>query len=100
MWNEMSNTAILAEIGKRVKEVRIRRNLKQEELAHRAGISRNVVNRLEAGEPITTLNLLRVLRTLDMLENLEALLPTQPISPNVMRKLIGKTKMRVRKKES
>lgn len=98
MWIEMSNSAILAEIGKRTKEARIQQNFQQEELAERAGVSRTVISRLENGDSITTPNLIRILRALNMLENIENLFPTQPISPNMMKKLKGKTKLRVRKK--
>jgi DNA-binding XRE family transcriptional regulator len=34
-------------VGNRLKALRIRRALTQEELAHRAGLSKNAVNRLE-----------------------------------------------------
>lgn len=88
--------AILEEIGNRLKEYRIRKNLQQKELAENAGISLDTVVRMERGSSITTEKFLRILRVLDMLENLEEFIPDPPISPILMRKLQGKKRFRVR----
>lgn len=96
MWTEKSNLAILAEIGNRLKEYRIRKNLQQKEIAENAGISLDTVIRMERGSSITTEKFLRILRVLDMLENLEEFIPDPPLSPILMRKLKGKKRFRVR----
>lgn len=96
MWTEKSNLAILEEIGNRLKEYRIRKNLQQKELAENAGISLDTIVRMERGSSITTEKFLRILRVLDMLENLEEFIPDPPISPILMRKLQGKKRFRVR----
>lgn len=96
MWTEKSNLAILAEIGNRLKEYRIRKNLQQKEIAENAGISLDTVVRMERGSSITTEKFLRILRVLDMLENLEEFIPDPPLSPILMRKLKGKKRFRVR----
>lgn len=88
--------AILEEIGNRLKEYRIRKNLQQKELAENAGISLDTIVRMERGSSITTEKFLRILRVLDMLENLEEFIPDPPISPILMRKLQGKKRFRVR----
>lgn len=88
--------AILAEIGNRLKEYRIRKNIQQKELAENAGISLDTVVRMERGSSITIEKLLRILRVLDMLENLEEFIPEPPLSPILMRKLQGKKRYRVR----
>lgn len=97
MWTEMSNQAILLEIGKRIREIRIRKNIQQKELSERSGVSLSTVIRLENGSTIALDNLLCILRTLDMLENIEYFLPHPPVSPILMRKLQGRKKQRVRK---
>ena len=97
MWTEMSNQAILLEIGKRLREMRIRKNLQQKELAELSGVSLTAVVRLEKGDAVTFEKMIRILRTLDMLENLELFIPKPPVSPILMRKLQGKKKIRVRK---
>ncbi len=38
-------------VGDRLRAARIQANLTQEDLAHRAGVSRNVVQRIERGDP-------------------------------------------------
>lgn len=97
MWTEMSNQAILLEIGKRVKDARIRKNIQQKELAIGSGIGLSTVTRLERGDTIALEKLIRILRYMDMLENLELLFPKPSISPILMRKLQGKKRIRVRK---
>ena len=97
MWTEMSNQAILLEIGKRLREMRIRKNLQQKELAELSGVSLTTVVRLEKGDAVTFEKMIRILRMLDMLENLELFIPKPPVSPILMRKLQGKKKIRVRK---
>ncbi len=96
MWTERSNLAILREIGQRLKEYRIRKNLQQKELATFAGISLDTVARLEHGSPISMEKFIRVLRALDMLENFDLLVPEPPISPILLQKLKGRKKYRVR----
>lgn len=49
MWTEMSNQAILLEIGERVKNIRIKKNIQQKELAAGSGVGLSTVIRLEIG---------------------------------------------------
>ncbi len=93
----MSDPAILAKLGSRIKELRIRQNLQQGEMASRAGVSLFTISKIEKGEPVNMTMFLKVLRTLNLLENLDQLVPEPPISPLLLRKLKGKTKIRVRK---
>jgi len=48
-------------VGDRLKTLRIRRALTQEELAERAGLSKNAVNRLEVGKAEPRMSTLRKL---------------------------------------
>ncbi len=70
-----SDTAVLAELGGRVAQVRIGLNLTQAELAREAGVGKRTLERLEAGEPTQSPTLIRVLRALGLLSNLELLVP-------------------------
>lgn len=90
----MSDKAILAEIGTRLKGKRLRKNLSQQELAERAGLSRNTISDMESGGSTTFHNFIRTLRALDALDELEHLLPEPGISPVQMVRLKGKTRMR------
>lgn len=96
MWTERTNGAILMEMGIRLKEYRIRKNIQQKELAENAGVSLDTVVRLEKGSSVTLEKLLRILRALDMLENIEEFIPKPPISPILIQKWQGKKKYRVR----
>lgn len=96
MWTGKSNMAIMEEIGSRLKEYRIRKNLQQKELAVNAGVGLDTVVRLERGSNISTEKFIRILRALDMLENIEEFIPEPPISPILMRDLKGKKRYRVR----
>ena len=98
MWTEMSNQAILLEIGRRVRDIRIRKNIQQKELATGSGVGLSTVIRLEKGDTIAVEKLICILRYMDMLENLENLFPKPVLSPILMRKLQGKNRIRVRKK--
>jgi len=90
----MSDDAILAELGQRVARLRLNRNLKQDELALEAGISRKTLSRLENGHPVDTANLIRVLRALGQLAHLDTLLPPAEISPVDLARLQGRQRQR------
>lgn len=93
---EASDTAILKEAGRRIRDIRIRQGLRQEDLAVKSGIGLSSVSKIEKGEPVSIALLLPVLRTLNLLDGLDLLIPESGISPIQMRKLRGKTRQRVR----
>ena len=98
MWLEMSTHGALETIGERLKEIRLRKNLTQEEIALRAGISKLSVVNAEAGKNISLATLIAILRQLSMIENLELLIPEPTISPILMKKLKGKKRFRASNK--
>lgn len=98
MWIEMSGPGAMKTIGERIKEFRLRKNITQEEIAIRAGISKLSVINAEAGKNISLATLIAILRQLGMIENLEQLIPEPPISPILMKKLKGKKKYRASNK--
>ncbi len=78
----LTDTSILLELGKRITRIRLEKNLRQTDLAHEAGVSRNTIARLESGEVATQLvNFLRVCRALGVLDRLETLLPEAKVGP-------------------
>ena len=79
--NELTDDAVLAEVGARVARWRLDRNLTQRELADEAGLSRITVARAEGGQSVTFSALVRILRALGLLENMEALVPQPLPSP-------------------
>lgn len=89
-----SDDTILEELGKRIGQYRLNRNLTQNALATEAGVSERTVQRAEHGRTVQTTNLIRILRALNLVENLEALIPQQPISPIQQFKRKGKRRKR------
>ncbi len=75
---------LVALLGERVRELRLREDIAQTVLAARSGISLKAVKNLENGTGATVTSLLRVLRTLGQTEWIEALGPKVTISPMQM----------------
>jgi transcriptional regulator with XRE-family HTH domain len=72
---------IQAEVGARLRDYRLARNLTQQALAERAGLSRRAVYAVETGQDPMLSTVVRILRVLGRLEALEAFLPPAPPSP-------------------
>lgn len=77
----MPDDSLLAELGDRLRATRILAELSQAELAEQAGISRRTVAKIESGEPVTTLSLMRAMRELGLLEDLDTILPEDRLTP-------------------
>ena len=74
------------EIGRQIRELRLRQNIDQQRLAEQAGVALNVVKRLESGKGTTVSSLIKVLRILGREEWLNAIAPVVSISPLQMLK--------------
>lgn len=74
-FDQASDAAALAELGRRLGVRRLDLELTQGALAREAGVSKRTVERLEAGESAQLTNLIRVLRALGLLGRLDALVP-------------------------
>ena len=61
---ETTDQQVLAELGDRLAQYRLNRNLTQDQLAREAGVSKRTVVRLENGQSSQMTNLVRVLRAL------------------------------------
>jgi putative transcriptional regulator len=96
LQHEMTDEAILRELGERLARRRIERNVTQRALGDQAGVGRAAVQRIEAGEPVTTTNLIRVLRALDLLGALDAALAPPPASPLLALRSAGRRRRRAR----
>ncbi len=87
--------AILIELGGRLAKERLERNLTQSQLAAQAGVSKNTVQRLEAGSVATQLSgFIRVCRVLDLVERFDLLVPELVPSPIEKLKLRGRKRLR------
>ena len=90
----LSDTAILAELGTRLAQARLDRNLSQDRLATEAGVSKRTIERLETGHSAQLASLIRVLRALDLAEHIDLLIPAPATSPLAQLKLQGRKRER------
>ena len=93
---ELTDAAVLQELGRRFERARLNAGLTQAHAAERAGIGKRTLERLEAGKTVDSVTLIRTLRALDMSPNLESLLPDLPQSPVALLKSKGRQRARVR----
>lgn len=91
---EMSDKAILAEIGERISRQRLNCNITQNDLAAQAGVARIVVQRVEGGRGCNLENLIRIMRALGILEQLDAVLQAPGLSPLQLARLKGRERLR------
>ena len=96
--NQLTDKAILEELGNRISSCRIRVGLTQGEASSKSGIAKRTLERVEAGLPAQSDNLVKIFRVLGILDRLDALIPedTGP-SPMELLKLKGKEKQRASK---
>lgn len=98
MWTEMSDPAILMQLGARIRDYRIQLGMKQSELAQLSSVGVNTVYKIEKGKSVSTSLLISILRSLGLLENMDTLIPEIKLTPMQLLKLQEKKTKRVRKK--
>ena len=91
---QLTDEAVLRELGERLAGMRLSRNLTQRQLAERAGLARTLVQRIEGGIPVNTPSVIRVLRALAMFDALDRLIPQSSPSPVQELKLRGRQRRR------
>ena len=97
-WVQMSDVAIVKQIGSYIKHVRLQQRKTQAQLANIAGLNRWTISQIENGDSITITSLIQILRALDSLFILNAFEVTEEISPLEYAKLKRHIKERVRNK--
>lgn len=92
---QATDEAVLSELGGRLAQVRLERNLTQAQLAEQAGVSKRTVERLESGSVATQLSgFIRVCRVLDLVARFDLLVPEPVPSPVEQLKLRGRRRQR------
>ena len=92
---QATDETILSELGARLAQVRLERNLTQAQLAGQAGVSKRTVERLESGAVATQLSgFIRVCRALNLVERFDQLIPETAPSPIAQLKLQGRKRRR------
>ncbi len=89
----MTDKAIEAELGIRMKALRLRKNMTQKQVAEDAALSLNVIKGLEAGRGKLS-SLIAVLRELEVLEDLDQFIKEEQVSPLQLAKRQGKKRKR------
>lgn len=96
---ELTDQAVATEFGRRIEQLRLERNLTQQQIADEVGLSRISYRKLEAGEA-KFVNVIAVLRVLGQLPALEHALPEELFSPIEQLKQKGRVRKRARPKAS
>ena len=91
---QMSDEAVLVELGQRLARRRIDLGLTQAQTAEEAGVGKRTVERVEAGNDTQVATLIRLLRVLDLTDELDCLVPEAGPRPMDLLKLKGKERKR------
>lgn len=76
-----SPAELQVELGKRLRRLRLQRNIDQRTLAEKAGVALSALQKLEAGRGSTVQTLVRTLKALNYLEGIEMLAPEPTVNP-------------------
>ncbi len=95
-WNELSDSAILEQIGRFVQQSRLQQNKSQQLVADSAGVNRTTLSQIENGKGGTLSSLIQILRVLNQLSFLKAFQVEEKVSPIYLAKLEMKKRKRAR----
>ena len=76
-----TNSELQAELGQRLRRLRLQRNMPRTELAEKAGVAAGSIAKAEAGEDIRLSTLLGLMRVLGGLDQVLQLIPEAQVSP-------------------
>lgn len=94
----MNDEEILKQIGAKLKELRVERNMKQKELSERSGLSMFSISQIETGHNTSILSLVQILKALDRMDMLESFLKEKEVDPELLAKFIQSQQQPVRKR--
>lgn len=97
MMSENTDTEIVQELGDRLRQYRLQRNITQAQLAKSTGLHVNTVKNAELGQDPRLSTVVKVLRGLNRLDALESFLPPPRISPLQLAKAQNKRRQRARR---
>lgn len=95
---ELTDNAIMARIGLKLKEERVSRNVSQKELAKSCGLSMFSISQIENGHNTSLLSLIMILRALERLDILNDLFAEKELSPVEYSEAMKKMQMKERKR--
>lgn len=95
-WVQMTDVAIVEQIGRFIKHIRLDKNITQAQLAQAAGLNRWTISQIENGESVTLTSLIQILRALDILYVLNDFEVVETISPLAYAKFKKEQRQRAR----
>jgi transcriptional regulator with XRE-family HTH domain len=95
-WYALTDNAIVEALCKSIKQMRLNKNISQEELSERSGVNRITISRMETGKAINIMTLIQLLRALEKLDLLNYLNEEPEISPI----MVMEAQKKLRKKAS
>lgn len=98
MNSKKSYQEYISELGKKIKNYRIMKELSQQDLSDKTGVSIRSISRLEQGESVQVDNLFKILLALDLGDNIDLLVPDQTKRPSYYLYSSDSGPQRVRKK--
>ncbi len=99
-WYSLGDPAIIRELGKHIKQMRINKNITQQQLADTTGLDRVTISRFENGRAATLLSFVQILRALDKLDLLNTFNEEPEISPLKVAELEEQYRKRASSKKS
>jgi transcriptional regulator with XRE-family HTH domain len=95
-WSELSDNAILVQIGQFIQQSRLRQNKSQQQVANAAGVNRSTLSQIENGKGGTLISLIQILRILNQLSFVKVFQVEEQISPMYLATLEMKKRKRAR----
>ena len=89
----LSDKGVEQELGRRIRALRLRKNVTQKELAQATTLSLNTIKSLEAGSGKLS-TVIAVLRELGALDQMDSFIPEPSISPLQLARMRGKQRER------
>lgn len=98
MNDQKTYQEFIKELGQKIKIYRIMKEMSQQDLTDKSGVSKRSISRLEQGESVQVDNLFKILLALDLGDNIELLVPDQTKRPSYYLEKSEDKPKRVRKK--
>ncbi len=95
-WSELSDNAVLEQIGRFVQQSRLKQNKSQQQIADAAGVNRSTLSQIENGKGGTMISLIQILRVLGQLSFVKAFKVEDRPSPMYLATLEMKKRKRAR----
>lgn len=95
-WYSMTDTVVVKTLCLSIKQMRLNKNMSQDELAERSGVSRITISRMESGKAINLITFVQLLRALENLDLLNYL----NIEPEISPMQVMEARAKLRKKAS